>query len=152
MAKREIWKFRPLGWVVSGLGNFPVKRGEPDRNAVRRALDVLAEGAVLGLFPEGHRQRARQLGDIRPGVSLFSLRDGVVTVPVILESTDQIVRKHLLHLPRVTARFGPPVSVPDRDLPHAERAAITSERLIGAFHALLDGSAVGGDRAAGEPR
>jgi cytidylate kinase len=152
MAKRELWKFKPLGWLVSGLGTFPVNRGQADRKAVKRALEVLAGGAILGLFPEGHRQREKNLGAIRPGISLFSLRDGVVTIPVILESTDRVVRKRLLRFPRVTATFGAPLELPDNNLPHSERALVTSERLVGAFQALLAASSTPANVVAGARR
>ncbi|MBC7292515.1 MAG: (d)CMP kinase, partial [Thermoleophilia bacterium] len=88
MAKAELWKFRPLGWVIDAMGAFPIKRGEADREAVKRALSVLEAGAVLGIFPEGHRQRQGGLGEIHPGIALFSLRPGVVTVPVVLAGTE----------------------------------------------------------------
>ena len=150
MAKREIWKFKPLGWLVDQLGTFPVNRGQADRKAVQRALEVLAGESVLGLFPEGHREREREFGDIRPGVSLFSLRDGVVTVPVILLGTDRVVRHHLLRFPRVRAVFGPPLALPGDNLPRAERAAVASERLVQAFHALLDSGKMPRDEVTGE--
>jgi 1-acyl-sn-glycerol-3-phosphate acyltransferase len=137
MAKSEIWKFKPLGWLVSHLGTFPVHRGKADRYAVRRAMEVLDGGAVLGLFPEGRRQRERELGDIRPGVSLFSLREGVVTIPVVLKHTDQVVRNRLLRFPRVVAVIGPPVVLPGKDVPASERAAVAAGNLIEAFRALL---------------
>lgn len=96
---------------------------------------------MLGLFPEGHRQRETELGNIRPGVSMFSLREGVATVPVILRGTDKVVRNHLLHFPRVTATFGPPLQPPDGSVAHADRAAVASERLVESFHRLLTATA-----------
>jgi cytidylate kinase len=141
MAKAELWAFKPLGWLVAKLGTFPVHRGKADREAVRRAVEVLDGGAVLGLFPEGRRQRETELGDIRPGVSLFSLRDGVVTIPVVLRGTDRVVRNHLLRFPRVTATFGPPVRLPGQDIARASRAALTSEELIQSFRRLLRATA-----------
>ncbi len=57
MAKAELWKFKPLGRVIDVLGTFPVNRGEADRAAVKRALEMLGAGAVVGMFPEGRRQR-----------------------------------------------------------------------------------------------
>jgi cytidylate kinase len=137
MAKAEIWKFKPLGRLVDRLGTFPVNRGEADRRAVKRALEVLSGGAVLGLFPEGHRQRERDLGEIRPGVSLFSLRENVVTIPAVVEGTDRVMRKRILRFPRVTVNFGPPLEVPGKGLPHSERALVASERLVEALRGLL---------------
>jgi 1-acyl-sn-glycerol-3-phosphate acyltransferase len=110
MAKAELWKVPLLGRLVELLGSFPVRRGEADREAVRNALAVLSKGGVLGIFPEGHRQRHGRLGEPQPGFALFSLRPGVVTIPVALDGTERIVRSGLPRLPRITVTFGPPLS------------------------------------------
>ena len=137
MAKAELWKVKALGRVIDRLGAFPVNRGEADRAAVKRALDTLASGAVVGMFPEGRRQRSQPIGDIQAGVSLFALRDGVVTIPVIMDGTERVVWKHLLRLTRVTATFGPPLELPGHDVPRAQRAHLVTERLNQAFRDLL---------------
>ena len=62
MAKAELWKVKALGRLIDMLGTFPVNRGEADRTAVKRALEMLAAGAVVGMFPEGHRQRSGAAG------------------------------------------------------------------------------------------
>ena len=98
-----------------------------------RALDVLDQGAVVGLFPEGHRQRGGNFGHINPGVALFSLREGVVTIPVVLEGTDRVMKGRLLHLPRVRVTFGPPLRIPPTNLTKAERSKDVSQRLTRAF-------------------
>jgi CMP/dCMP kinase len=137
MAKAELWKFEPLGWVVDLLGSFPVHRGEADRTAVRRALELLGEGAVVGMFPEGRRQREVPVGEIHPGVALLSLREGVVTIPLVLSGTDRAVRGGLPRFPRVTAVFGPPLELPGGDVPRSQRAQVVSERLTAAYRDLL---------------
>jgi 1-acyl-sn-glycerol-3-phosphate acyltransferase len=141
MAKSELWKVKPLGWLIDMLGAFPVNRGEADRSAVKRALELLGAGAVVGMFPEGHRQRSRQVGEIHPGVALFSLREGVVTVPMIVDGTERAVRRGLPRFPRVTVTFGEPLDLPGEDLPRAQRAQLVSERLTQAFQKLLDSPA-----------
>ena len=136
MAKAELWKVRVLGGVIGALGAFPVNRGEADRQAVRRALEVLDAGAVLGLFPEGHRQRDGGYGAINPGVALFSLREGVATIPVVLEGTDRAVRRGIPRLPRVRVTYGPPLQMPAPTLSRAERSKTMSSRLEKAFRHL----------------
>jgi 1-acyl-sn-glycerol-3-phosphate acyltransferase len=37
----------------SAYGTFPVERGSGDTGAMSRAGELLAEGAVLGMFPRG---------------------------------------------------------------------------------------------------
>jgi cytidylate kinase len=137
MAKAELWKFKPFGMLIDVLGAFPVNRGEADRNAVKRALDILAAGGVVGMFPEGHRQRDGKLGDIQAGVSLFALREGVVTIPMVMDGTERIVRNKLFTLPKVRVTFGPPLELPGADVPRSQRGQIVTERLIQAFDVLL---------------
>jgi cytidylate kinase len=137
MAKAELWKIKALGRLIDLLGTFPVNRGEADRNAVKRALDTLAAGAVVGMFPEGHRQRSGQLGQIQAGVSLFALRDGVVTIPMIVDGTERVVRKGLLRLTRVSVTFGSPLELPGNDVPRSQRSLLVAERLNEAFRDLL---------------
>jgi CMP/dCMP kinase len=136
MAKSELWKVKILGRLLTALGTFPVARGQADRHAVKQALDVLDKDSILGIFPEGHRQPPGQLGEINPGVSLFSLRRGVVTIPAVVRGTDRVVRHGILHFPRVRIVFGPPLEIPGVDVPKAERAHITTERLRQAVRDL----------------
>lgn len=137
MAKAELWRFKPLGRLIDLLGTFPVNRGEADRNAVKRALETLAAGAVVGLFPEGRRQRSAQMGEIRAGVALFALREGVVTLPMMMDGTERVVRGGLLHLPKVRVVIGPPLVLPGDDIPRARRGQVVTERLDLAFRDLL---------------
>ena len=138
MAKAELWKFKPLGKLIDILGTFPVNRGEADRTAVKRALDTLAAGAVVGMFPEGHRQRTGEVGQIQSGVSLFALREGVVTIPMMLDGTERVVKKGLMRFHRVRVAFGPPRELPGAEVPRAQRAVLVTERLNQAFHELLE--------------
>ncbi|HBQ87678.1 MAG TPA: 1-acyl-sn-glycerol-3-phosphate acyltransferase, partial [Syntrophomonas sp.] len=51
IAKAELFTNPVLGKLLTGLNAFPVKRGTPDRRAIRQALDILDMGEVLGIFP-----------------------------------------------------------------------------------------------------
>jgi 1-acyl-sn-glycerol-3-phosphate acyltransferase len=133
MAKAELWKVKFLGKIITALGAFPVSRGSADRQAVRTALTLLERGALLGLFPEGHRHRDGTLGPINPGVTLFSLREGVVTVPVVMTGTERVFRRGLLRFPKVTVTFGRPLDIPPADMSRAQRAETTGARLSEAL-------------------
>jgi cytidylate kinase len=141
MAKAELWKVSALGWFIDRLGSFPINRGEADRQAVRKAIEVLEGGAVLGIFPEGHRQRHGGFGEIHPGVTLFSLRDGVVTIPVVMEGTERVMRGRMVRFPKVRVTFGRPLRIPSSDKARSHRARLASARLAEAFTAL--GSSAG---------
>ena len=138
MAKVELWKFAPLGWLLQALAAFPVRRGEADREAVRMGLKVVSEGAVLGIFPEGHRQRSGALGQPQPGVGMFCLKEGVSTVPVVITGTNRIIRNGRPGLPRVTVTFGPPLdlAVP-AGFPRSERNREATRRIMEALAGML---------------
>jgi cytidylate kinase len=133
MAKAELWKFKPVGRLIDILGAFPVNRGEADRSAVKKALEILGAGGVVGMFPEGHRQRSGRLGEIQPGVSLLALREGVVTIPMLMDGTERVVRNKLFRLPKVRVTFGPPLELPGADVPRSQRGQVVTERLVQAF-------------------
>lgn len=81
MAKAELFENRAFGLLLRALGAFPVRRGEPDRKALSRSLEVLETGNVLGIFPEGTRSRAGVLRRAEPGVGLIILKSGAPVVP-----------------------------------------------------------------------
>jgi 1-acyl-sn-glycerol-3-phosphate acyltransferase len=87
MAKEELFRNRLAGRLLSILGAFPVKRGKTDVQAVRRSLQVLAEGEVLGIFPEGTRGRAGEIQDAYSGAALLAARCEAPLVPVGLYGT-----------------------------------------------------------------
>lgn len=52
LAKIELFK-GIFGVIVRGLGCIPVNRKIHDKDALKSAKDVLSEGSVIGIFPEG---------------------------------------------------------------------------------------------------
>ncbi|HEY2419812.1 MAG TPA: lysophospholipid acyltransferase family protein [Neobacillus sp.] len=81
MAKEEIFNVPILGNIVRKCNAFPVKRGMSDREALRKGLNILKEGNVLGLFPEGTRSRTGELGKGLAGAGFFALRTDASVVP-----------------------------------------------------------------------
>ncbi len=61
LAKSSIWRLRPIGWVMDGMGHIPIERGKGDVGAMDAAIAALAAGACLGVFPEGTRSLGREL-------------------------------------------------------------------------------------------
>ena len=58
MAKVEAHRVPGLGELMRAFGTFAVRRGESDRDAVRRMREIVREGNALGMFAEGTRQRS----------------------------------------------------------------------------------------------
>lgn len=81
MAKEELFKIPILKSILPGVRAFPVKRGMSDRDALRKALKLLKEGEVVGLFPEGTRSKDGKLGKGFAGAGFFALRGNANVVP-----------------------------------------------------------------------
>ena len=57
-----------------------VRRGESDREAVRRMREIVRERNVLGLFVEGTRQRSGVPGPVQPGAAMVAIQENVPVV------------------------------------------------------------------------
>src|SRR5215207_1996484 len=57
LARASLWRRRPLGWVLDGMGQIPIDRGRGDVAAIATATERLAAGACIGIFPEGTLSR-----------------------------------------------------------------------------------------------
>jgi 1-acyl-sn-glycerol-3-phosphate acyltransferase len=75
-------KLRRLRWFYIGMETIAVNRDAPEHAAVRRSLQVLRGGGVLGIFPEGGRSRSGELGNAQEGAALLAQKSGAPVVPV----------------------------------------------------------------------
>ena len=114
MAKEELFAVPILGPWLRSIGSFPVRRGTPDRKAIRRSLEVLARGGVLVIFPEGTRSLDGRLHDPEAGAAMIALRTGVPVLPAAVVNSHRILPKGARwpRFEQVTVRFGPPLVVP----------------------------------------
>jgi cytidylate kinase len=137
MAKSELWKIRILGWAMERFGTFAVNRGEVDREAVRKGLEILEANEVLGIFPEGHVNKGVGLGPLHGGVSLFSLRENTITIPAVMRGTDLAFKNGFPHFPKIDIIIGPPLVMPGPEVPRSERGRIVTERVREVLEELL---------------
>lgn len=84
MAKKELFKNKLLGRVMTGIGAFPVDRGASDLGAIRKSLSLLKEGQLFGIFPQGTRARNGVEPEWLNGSSMIALRADVPVVPVAI--------------------------------------------------------------------
>jgi len=93
MAKAELFENRAIAFLLRGVDSFPVRRGEPDRQAFKTTLAMLEEGRVVCIFPEGTRQEPETLGEAEPGAALFAIRTGCPVVPVHVSGSSRMLGK-----------------------------------------------------------
>jgi len=114
MAKEELFRSRLIGYFIGNFGAFPVSRGQPDRQALRRANRVLAKGLPLAMFPEGKRSPNAQLQSAFLGSALIASRNrGIPILPVGISGTEKIKGiAWILSRPKITVNIGSPFYLP----------------------------------------
>jgi 1-acyl-sn-glycerol-3-phosphate acyltransferase len=106
----------PLDPFLLGIGQVKVDRSGSDRTAVVRALGVLGNGGVLGIFPEGTRGEG-DFAALRAGLAYFAVRSGAPVVPVAVLGSSERRGRLVKELPplrsRVDVVFGDPFEAGD---------------------------------------
>ena len=106
MAKVELFQKEPIiGYLFALSGAFPVRRGAGDRLALREAERLLEEGAVVGMFPEGHRSETGALIQAHQGTALLALRSGAPVVAVGINGSERLRGGWRALLKRVPVRM-----------------------------------------------
>ncbi len=116
LAKADYFKSWKTSWFFKSAGQISCERegGSRSQQSLEIALDVLKEGKLLGIYPEGTRSPDGNLYRGRTGVARLALQSGARVIPVGLIGTDKVMPKSA-KLPRlrgkiaVTVRFGKPL-------------------------------------------
>ena len=88
MVWADRWNNRLLGWLLDVCGTIPLRRGEPDLTALRRAIAMLKTGHIIIIDPEGTRSGHGRLQKGLPGVVLLALRSGAPILPVVFYGSE----------------------------------------------------------------
>lgn len=104
MAKKELFSFKPFGYILSKLGAFPVNRGAGDMEAIKHAENSLSDGKLLIIFPEG--TRSRDGNPLRPksGAVYIASDTGADIIPVAICYDGKLTFRK-----KVTVCFGEPI-------------------------------------------
>jgi len=135
MAKRELFDHRLTGPLMRSLHHIEVDRGDGTRS-YQTALDYLAAGEVVGVFPEATISRSFELKDFKTGTIRLAQQAKVPIVPLILWGTQRMYTKdHPRDFSRgktVALTVGEPVSVVGGN------AVAETARLRGRMSQLLE--------------
>ncbi len=118
LAKADYFKSWKTAWFFNMAGQIPMDRsgGERSEQALHTALDVLKDGKLLGIYPEGTRSPTGKLHRGRTGVARLALAAGVPIIPCGLVGTEDVMPKNaklprLMGRPKVLVRFGRPLDL-----------------------------------------
>lgn len=137
MGKESLWRNKLLGAFITHLGAYPVNRGAPDRESLRRTLGLLENGTPLVLFPEGTRRSGPVIEHLHEGAAYVASRAGVPIVPVGIGGSERALPKGKA-LPR-PVRIHVVVGEPLVPVPVAEGARHPSRRAVKELTVRLQG-------------
>lgn len=118
LAKADYFKTWKTSWFFKSAGQISCERGGGDKSqqSLEIALDVLKDGNLLGIYPEGTRSPDGYLYRGRTGVARLALAAGVPVIPVGLVGTEKVMPKdakipRLWGRTKVKVRFGKPIDI-----------------------------------------
>jgi 1-acyl-sn-glycerol-3-phosphate acyltransferase len=135
MAKSEL--FNPvLSPILRAGGAFKVRRGEGDMEAMRTAVELVRDGEIVVMFPEGTRRRKglvkRHQARPHTGAARIALAAGAPLVPAAIGGTDRLLR-----LGPLRVAYGPPIDLSDLDGQDNKTAArVATDRLMAKIDEL----------------
>lgn len=118
LAKKEYFTGTgPRGWLTrkffEATHQLPMDRagGKASLDSLRSGLDVLRDGKLLGIYPEGTRSPDGRLYRGKLGVAKLALNARVPVVPIAMIGTDKVqpIGRTIPSIRRVGMIFGPPL-------------------------------------------
>ncbi|GAB3072094.1 lysophospholipid acyltransferase family protein [Salinicoccus sesuvii] len=131
-AKSELFKIPILGNLIRRLNAVPVERGKGDRAALKKSIEVLGEGNMLLVFPEGSRNKSGTLKDLQQGASFLAVKSEAQIVPAAIKGSYD--RKK-----GITIIFGKPIDTKSLVESGHNRKNITEKIKEGINNLLISG-------------
>jgi 1-acyl-sn-glycerol-3-phosphate acyltransferase len=132
LAKIELFANPIASWWLRQMQVIAIKRGRRDVAALETSVEALRAGAVLLIFPEGHRSRSGVLQTGRGGAVRVAMQAGVPIVPLGISGSEGGLRGTLLRQP-VAIRIGEPYVIartPDGKLPPDMLDQLTNDMML----------------------
>ena len=133
LAKADYFTSWKTAWFFKAVGQISTERdgGRRSQQSLEIALDVLRQGKLLGIYPEGTRSPDGYLYRGRTGVARLALSAGVPVIPCAVIGTEEVMPK-AAKMPRlgrhlkVQVRFGRPLDFSRFDGKESDRAVLRS--------------------------
>jgi len=121
-------------WFFKATGQLPIDRsgGRASEAALNTGLRVLAQGQVLGIYPEGTRSPDGRLFRGRTGIARMALESKVPVIPVAMIDTEKVqpIGRRLPRIRRIGIIVGEPLDFSRFDGMEGDRVilrAVTDE-------------------------
>ena len=108
LAKADLFKYPVFGTIIRHLNALPLKRKDPDIQAVRQAVEILQGGEAIVLFPEGGLGPTVDLRRAYSGVGFLAYQTGADVYPVYIKNTRKAWARVFKRCP-IEINFGDPI-------------------------------------------
>lgn len=150
MAKSTQFAVPGMGWLMKRLLSFPVRRYQPDAQAVRVALRSLTRGRGVAIYVEGERSWDGRLQAPRVGTIHLILKAGVPVIPCTISGSYHAWPRwhNSIQLQPICITFGSPLLFPrlDRRTDRHVHAPETAATIMSALARPLETDDVLSDR------
>ena len=88
VAKKELFSVPVLSTVIKALGAVKIDRGGNDVGALRKSVELVENGELISIFPQGHRYPAVDPSKtpIKNGAGMVAYRSKCDVIPVFIKT------------------------------------------------------------------
>jgi 1-acyl-sn-glycerol-3-phosphate acyltransferase len=139
MAKSQLFK-RPMQFIYTHGGVFPVRRGARDEEAFVTAETILARGGCVAMYCEGGRSRTGKIAEhAKVGIGRLALESGAPIVPIAIHGSQKVRNWKRLQFPKVTVQYGEPIRWERVERPTREQQQAVADEVLSEIRRLFDG-------------
>ena len=142
LAKSELFEIPILGPALELMGVIAIRRGESDRDALRRAREHVRRGDLVCVHIEGTRQRLGYPGPIHTGGLMIAMQEGAPVVPLGLDTFGWSPSNRRL----CALVFGEPIELdelPRNRAGYAQAAELVREEMVRLWRLAAEAAAAG---------
>src|ERR1700676_3698421 len=139
MAKSQLFK-RPMQFIYSHGGVFPVRRGARDEEMFITAEAILARGGAITMYCEGGRSRTGKVAEkAKRGIGRLALETGAPVVPIAIYGSSRVRNWKRLQFPKVTIQYGEAIRWERVEDPTREQQQDVADQILVEIRRLYAG-------------
>lgn len=96
IAKEELFQNKVSSYILKILGAIPIKRNTADMTAIRNSIKLLKNNEILGIFPEGTRNKKNTVQEFKAGAAMLAVKGNCPIIPFGISGEYKIGKKIMI--------------------------------------------------------
>ncbi len=139
MAKSQLFK-RPMQFIYTHGGVFPVRRGARDEEMFITARTILKREGAITMYCEGGRSRTGKVAEqAKRGIGRLALETGAPVVPIAIYGSSRVRNWKRLQFPKVTIQYGDAIRWEPIEDPTREQQQAVADQVLAEIRQLYAG-------------